>query len=49
MLNYAGEAGDSQQQLAIVSRLAVRPRGRISMRMEGANYVIARGWRHTCV
>jgi len=38
-----------RRQLTIVSHLAERPTVAIWMRVGGTNYVIARGWRHTCV
>jgi len=40
---------EGRRQLTIVNRLAVRPTMAIWMRVGGTNYVIARGWRHTCV
>jgi len=42
MLNDAGEAGDVQRWLTIVSRLA-----RTTERVRGANCVIACGWQCT--
>jgi len=40
---------EGRRQLTIVSHLAGRPTGAIWMRVGGTNYIVARGWRHTCV
>jgi len=45
----AGEAGNGRPQLTIVSRLAGRPTVEIWMCLGGANYIIAYGWRRTCI
>jgi len=40
---------EGRRQLMTISRLAGRPTVAIWMRVGGINYIIARGWRHTCV
>jgi len=40
---------EGRRQLTIVNRLARRLTMAIWMRVGGTNYVIARGWQHTCV